>query len=383
MHDSSPVVLQVLPSLQSGGVERGTIEIAAALHKAGFTALVASSGGPMTVQLRHTGATHFTLPLDSKNPWVIWKNSRALAKLIKAQQVDIIHARSRAPAWSAWLAAKMTGCKLVTTFHGIYNFKSRAKHYYNSIMTRGEKVIAISNFTANHIRTHYACAEPTLTVIPRGADMEYFNPKSVTRHRILQTAKTLAIPEDKRLILLPGRLTRWKGHFFLLEALHALEKDSFACIFVGDDKGHGEYRNELEARIKEYNLQDNVFIKGNISDMPAAYQLADIIVSASLEPEAFGRVAIEAQAMGKLLVATNIGGSCETVIPGKTGWLVTPNDTKALAAALQQALALTARERKEISLSAREHIQNNFSLELMCSKTLSVYRELLPPSSLP
>lgn len=373
----------MLPSLQSGGVERGTIEIAAALHKAGFTALVASSGGPMTVQLRHTGATHFTLPLDSKNPWIILKNSRELAKLIKTQQVDIIHARSRAPAWSAWLAAKMTGCKLVTTFHGIYNFKGRAKHYYNSIMTRGEKVVAISNFTANHIRTHYSCTEPTLTVIPRGADMEYFNPKNVSRHRILQAAKTLAIPEDKPLILLPGRLTRWKGHFFLLEALHALEKGSFACIFVGDDKGHGEYRNTLEARIKEYGLQDTVFIKGNISDMPAAYQLADIIVSASLEPEAFGRVAIEAQAMGKLLVATNIGGSCETVLPGKTGWLVTPNDTKALTQALQQALALNARERKEISLSAREHIQNNFSLELMCSKTLAVYRELLSPSSLP
>ncbi len=379
LHGASPqpTILQVLPSLKSGGVERGTVEIATALHQAGWRALVASSGGPMAVQLHQAGATHIPLPLASKNPFTIWRNSRHLIRIIKEQKVDIIHARSRAPAWSAYLAAKATGIPFVTTFHGVYNFKTRLKHTYNSVMTKGDRVIAISAFTANHIQQFYPIAPAKLTIIPRGADMAYFDPEAVSSERLIQAAAKLGLPDHRPLILLPGRITRWKGHEFLLEALRLLAKGSFTCLFMGDDKGHIDYRNELMARIRAYELQDEVIIKGNMSDMPAAYKLADVVVSASLEPEAFGRVAIEAQAMGKPLVATNIGGSCETVIDGKTGWLIDPGNVEALAAALQVALTLDAEAKHTMAEYSREHIKNHFSLELMCTKTLAVYKELL------
>lgn len=331
----------------------------------------------MAIQLHHAGATHFTLPLESKNPFVIYRNSQRLADLIREHHVDIIHARSRAPAWSAYLAARKTNRPFVTTFHGIYNFKSKIKHYYNAIMTKGDRVIAISEFTANHIRQFYTVAAGKLKVIPRGADMHYFDPAAISPQRIEQATHSLALPENRPIILLPGRLTRWKGHLFLLEALRNLKKGSFYCLFIGDDKGHQDYRNVLQAKIREYGLQDDVIIKGNISDMPAAYKLADIVVSASLEPEAFGRVAIEAQAMGKPLIATNIGGSCETVIQGETGWLVEPGDVEALSSALQHVLSLSAEEKQIIATKSREHIKNHFSLERMCTKTLEVYKELL------
>lgn len=372
-----PTILQIVPSLKSGGVERGTVEIASALHKSGFSALVVSGGGPMAVQLYQAGARHFTLPLESKNPFVIWQNSKHLANLIQKHNVDIVHARSRAPAWSAYLAAKKTGRPFVTTFHGVYNFKSRLKQYYNAIMTKGDRVIAVSEFTASHIRQNYAIDAEKLVVIPRGADMGYFDPENISSQRIVQVAKMLALPENRPVILLPGRLTRWKGHSFLLEALRALKKGSFYCLFIGDDKGHAEYRNELMERIREYGLQEDVIIKGNISDMPAAYKLADIVVSASLEPEAFGRVSIEAQAMGKSLIATNIGGSCETVIHEKTGWLVEPGNVEALTAALKDAMSCSEDKKQAMAVCSREHIKNNFSLDLMCTKTLELYRELL------
>lgn len=372
-----PTILQIVPSLKSGGVERGTVEIASALHKSGFSALVVSGGGPMAVQLYQAGARHFTLPLESKNPFVIWQNSKHLANLIQKHNVDIVHARSRAPAWSAYLAAKKTGRPFVTTFHGVYNFKSRLKQYYNAIMTKGDRVIAVSEFTASHIRQNYAIDAEKLVVIPRGADMGYFDPENISSQRIVQVAKMLALPENRPVILLPGRLTRWKGHSFLLEALRALKKGSFYCLFIGDDKGHAEYRNELMERIREYGLQEDVIIKGNISDMPAAYKLADIVVSASLEPEAFGRVSIEAQAMGKSLIATNIGGSCETVIHEKTGWLVEPGNVEALTAALKDAMSCSEDKKQAMAVYSREHIKNNFSLDLMCTKTLELYRELL------
>jgi glycosyltransferase involved in cell wall biosynthesis len=372
-----PGLLQVLPSLQSGGVERGTVDIAAAAAKGGFRSFVASEGGPMVTQLYYNDAKHFTLPLATKNPVEIYMNSLRLAKLIRENNIAIVHARSRAPAWSAYLAAKQTGCKLVTTFHGVYNFHSAMKKYYNAIMTKGSAVIAISEFTAAHIKEHYPIAEEQLVTIPRGADMELFDPKAITSQRLLQQITKFRIPEGRRIIMLPGRITQWKGHQFLLDALRALPKEQYFCLFVGDDKGHVAYREQLEKTIAQYGLQDNVRIAPNTKDIAAAYMLADVVVSASVQPEAFGRVAIEAQAMGRPLVATAIGGSCETVIPGVTGWLVPPHDVPAMSQALVEALSLGKEARDALALKARQHIADHFSLDGMCRRTLEVYRKVL------
>ena len=372
-----PGLLQVLPALQSGGVERGTIDIAAASSNAGFRSFVTSEGGAMVPQLYQGNTKHFTLPLNNKNPIEIYRNSKRLAKLIRENNIHILHARSRAPAWSAYFAAKETDCKFVTTFHGIYHINNALKHYYNSIMTKGEKVIAVSEFTAAHILENYTIDESRLVTIQRGADMETFNPENISQQRIVQQAARLCIPTDKRIIMMPARISKWKGHMFLLEALQALPREQFYCLFLGDDKGHMEYRRRIEKQIAEYGLQDNVGIAGNTKDMAAAYMLADVIVSASIEPEAFGRVAIEAQAMGRPLVATAIGGSCETVVDGKTGWLVPPLDTAAMTQALRTALSLNEEERLQMGKVSRQHIQDHFSLDGMCSKTIELYHGLL------
>lgn len=376
-----PTLLQILPSLHSGGVERGTIEIARAAVKAGFRSLVASSGGPMVGQLVHCGATHITLPLSSKNPLTIALNIGRLQEVIKEYQVDIVHARSRAPAWSAYFASKKAGCHFVTTFHGIYKVSNSLKRAYNSVMLKGEKVIAISEFTAGHIREKYHFDSGNMVIIPRGADLHYFSPDKMLQHRMIQLLGKYHLPEDLPILLLPGRLTRWKGQSFLLEALRLLPRGSCYCLLVGDDKGHRDYRVELENKVRMYGLEGEVRIISHIQDIAAAYMLSDVVLSTSLEPEAFGRVAIEAQAMGKPVIATAIGGSCETVIPGKTGWLVEPYDTEALAQAITEAISLPIEQKKQMGETARAHVAAHFSLEQMCDKTIAVYRELLSKPS--
>lgn len=372
-----PVILQVLPELKSGGVERGTVEIAKACVDGGYGSLVASAGGHMVQQLVSVGATHITLPLASKNPLVIAVNIKRLAKIIKDNQVDIVHARSRAPAWSAYKAAQKTGCKFVTTFHGVYSFKNRLKLWYNSVMAKGDRVIAASQFIFDHVLEHYEIPKRKLRLVPRGVDMALFDVANVPSTRMAQMARKLKVEHDSPIILLPGRLTQWKGHEFLLDALALIPHQKYQCLLVGDDKHHRKYRERLNKKIKKRGLAGTVRILGNVQDMPAVYSLADIVVSASLRPEAFGRVAIEAQAMGRLVIATNHGGSCETIIPEKTGWLVTPGDVPALAAAIEKALAMTQRQRKTMANRASKHIRTNFSLQQMVDKTLDVYRELL------
>lgn len=375
-----PTLLQVLPSLQSGGVERGTVEIARAAVEAGFNSLVVSAGGPMVSQLYQGGSKHLTLHLDSKNPVTIYRNAQKIASICREYRVDILHARSRAPAWSAYLAAQKTGCHFITTFHGIYGTSWALKRWYNSIMVRGERIIAISEYTANHMKENYHFDHDRMVLIPRGVDLEYFDPKKVQPNRIIQLMNRFHIPEERTIILLPGRITRWKGHLFLLEALKKLPPDSFLCLFAGDDKGHQSYRAELESFIKYHQLQSSVKFVGNIADMPAAYMLADIVVSASLAPEAFGRVAIEAQAMQRMVIATDIGGSCETILDGKTGWRIPPHNVEALSQALMHVFSLTEEARKECGERARQHVAAHFSLTQMCNKTLNLYRELMASS---
>ncbi|MCE2509671.1 MAG: glycosyltransferase family 4 protein [Alphaproteobacteria bacterium] len=373
----APVVLQVLPALVAGGVERGTVEIAAALRDAGWTPLVASAGGPMQHEVERAGATHFTLPLDSKNPLVMYRNVARLAALIEAHGIDILHARSRAPAWSAFYAAKRAHCHFVTTFHGTYSAHNWAKRHYNAVMTKGERVIAISEFIAGHMRRIYGVEPGKLRVIPRGVKLDVFDPARVSPERIIQLSRQWQLRDDAPVILLPGRLTRWKGQRVLIEALAALGRKDVQCRLAGSDQGRTSYRKELEQLIVKRGLSDIIKITDNCKDMPAAYMLADVVVSASTDPEAFGRVVAEAQAMGRPVVATDHGAAQETVLPGETGWLSPPGDAKKLAEALAWALGFEPKARDRLAARAREHIVQHYSNKAMCKATLNVYREVL------
>jgi glycosyltransferase involved in cell wall biosynthesis len=373
-----PVVLQVLPALVTGGVERGTVDMAVALAEAGWKAIVASEGGPMVRELTRAGAEHITLPLASKNPLTIRANALKLAEIIAGNDVDIVHARSRAPAWSAWIAAQATGAHYLTTFHGTYNLGwFGLKQKYNAVMTRGEKVIAISDFIAEHARRIYGLEAERVRVVHRGIDMTRFDPARVSPERIIQLAQKWRLPDGYQVIMLPGRLTRWKGQAVLIEALALLGRHDVRCLLVGSDQGRTGYREELVELIKRRDLTDVVHLADECNDMPAAYMLTDVVVSASTDPEAFGRVAVEGQAMGRPVIATAHGATDETVLPGRTGWLTTPGDPVALAQALDRFLALSAEERDLMARDAMDFVRSRFSKESMCASTLDVYREVL------
>lgn len=366
-----------MPSLITGGVERGALDVAASLVEAGCTSLIASSGGPMVHELERYRSRHFKLPVDAKTPWAIWKNIERLADLIRAENVDLVHARSRAPAWSAYYAARRTHRPFVTTFHGTYNFSGGLKHRYNAIMTKGDRVIAISDFIAGHIAEHYKIDPAIIRVIPRGIDEVQLDPARVTQERVIQLATQWRLGSDVPVITLPGRLTRWKGHTVLIDALAKLPHRDFLCLFVGSEGRRSEYRKELEAQVLERGLGGSVRIVGECRDMAAAYMLSDVVVSASTDPEAFGRVAAEASAMGRPVVATDHGGARETVKPGETGWLVPPGNADALAEAIQQALSLSEKQRVALGKRGRAYILSRFTKKRMCEATLAVYREVL------
>jgi glycosyltransferase involved in cell wall biosynthesis len=371
-----PVILQILPEMRSGGVERGTVEIAKAISQAGWTSLVASAGGPMTSLLAHAKATHITLPLESKNPFRIWWNARRLASLIRKHKVDIIHARSRAPAWSAWLAARQTGCRFITTFHGTYGLQNKWKQRYNQVMARGERVIAVSHFIADHIQKHYEIEASKLRIIHRGVDLRVFNPGAHSTARMIELSKEWHLPESLPLILFPGRISRWKGQDVFLKALAELPHRNFFAVILGDDKGHESFREELEHIISHTGLEGHVRLAPHTHYIAEAYMLAKVVVATSVEPEAFGRVVLEAQAMGKQVVATNHGGPQETVIPGETGTLVTPGNVDELCAAITESLAVDGEKEAYMAHQAMRQAQL-FSKDAMCEKTLEVYRELL------
>ncbi len=378
-----PTILQVLPALDVGGVERGAIDVASATVKAGWRALVVSSGGSLVHELQRAGATHVTLPVDSKNPVVMLRNVGRLIELIKQNDVAIVHARSRAPAWSAEIAAKRCSRPFVTTFHGTYDTGTPFKYWYGKVMARGEKTIAISGFIADYIEKTFGTDPDRVVTIPRGIDPARFNPQNVAAQRMIQLASAWRLPDGAPVVMLPGRLTRWKGQLVLIEALARLERDDFCCLLVGSDQGRIRYRAELERMIQNRGLAGRVRIIDDLPDMPAAYMLADIVVSASTDPEAFGRVAVEGQAMGRLVIATEHGGSRETVLPGQTGWLVPPANPDALAAALVEALSVDPELRSSIGRAARAHAISNFTVDQMCDRTLDVYRDVMRARSMP
>ena len=371
-------VLQILPALGPGGAERGTVEVAAALGRAGLRALVASAGGPLEHDLARAGATHVRLPLARRSPLAIWRNARALERLVRAEDVAILHARSRAPAWSALLAAGRAGRRFVTTWHGTYTETLPGKRHYNAVMAKGERVIAISRFIADHILAHAPVDPGVIRVIPRGIDPERFDPGAVSSARIEAMTRHLAVPDGAPIVLLPGRITRWKGQMVLVETMARLARRDAVAVLLGDDQGRARFRAELDARIAALGLGGRVFFRPHVQDMPAALLLASVVVSASTDPEAFGRVVIEAQAMGRPVVASAHGGAAETIIGDETGLLVTPGDADALAHAIDTMLELDGPTALALGVRARGHVlAEGYTTAAMCAATLDVYRELL------
>ena len=373
----TPVILQILPRLESGGVERGTLEVARAVVQAQGKALVVSEGGRLVPRLEKYGATHITLPVASKNPFTMYANIGKISEIILKHQVDIVHARSRAPAWSAYYAARRMRRPLVTTFHGTYGLSGLGKRTYNGIMTRGTRVIAVSEFIAAHIRRYYPVEQENIRVIHRGVDTQLFDPQHVSGVLMTQMLSQWRVPDDVPIITLPARLTRWKGQYVLLQALRDIKDTPWCCLLVGDDSGHSAYRQELEDYVLRSGLGEQVRIVGATSHMAELYMLSDVVVAPSTDPEAFGRVPIEAQAMGKPIIATDHGGAKETVLDGATGWLVPPGDVAALRACLQQVLQMPPHARAAMGEAAIAHAREHFSAETMCNKTLDVYEELL------
>ena len=372
-----PTVLQVVPELAIGGAERATIDMARAVIEAGGRAIVVAAGGELVPNLLRTKAELVTLPMASKNPVTIRRNARRLARLIQNEGIDLVHARSRAPAWSAYRAARRTGRPFVTTFHAPYNFSNRLKQYYNSVMARGDRVIAISDFIADHIRDNYAIGDDRLRVVARGVDIIDFDPAAVSTERVANLATRWNLPDGKPVVMLPGRLARWKGHMVLVDAMAELAGEDVLCLMVGVGAGREGLYRELEASIRAKGLQSSVVLIDICTDMAAAYRLADVVVSTSIEPEGFGRVAVEGQAMGVPVVATAHGAAVETVDDGVTGWLVPPGEAQALAQAIRTALNLAPEARVRLAALARARVVQRFTRTRMCDDTLAVYRELI------
>jgi glycosyltransferase involved in cell wall biosynthesis len=374
-----PAVLQVLPRLVTGGVERGTVEVAAALTAAGWKAVVASAGGPMVRELERAGALHVELPVASKNPFVMRANIERLAQVIRRERIDIVHARSRAPAWSALKATQRVGCHFVTTFHNTYGGESWFKRRYNAIMAQGERVIAISRFVGEHATRVYGVPPERLRVIERGVDFARFDPERISAERVIHLAREWRLPDGVPVVMLPGRLTSWKGQIVLVEAMARLGRRDLRCVLVGS--GRESYQQHLIAEITHRGLDEIFQIVGECRDMAAAYMLADVVVSASTRPEGFGRVIAEAQAMGRPVIATDHGGAREILHGEDTGWLVPPDDPDALAAAVTQALDLPESKRLTLAERAIAHMRANFTTKAMTDRTLAVYEEILFPNA--
>lgn len=385
-------VLQLVPSLEAGGAERTTIDIAAALSARGDRALVASEGGRLEAELAQAGGELFRMPVASKNPLTLIANARRLAGIIRREHVDIVHARSRAPAWSGFFASRATGVPFITTFHGVYGETNSLKRFYNSVMVRGVAVIANSHYTARLMADRYGTPSDRVVVIPRGTDLERFSPQTVDGVRRETLLRQWGLSGGERVVLNLARLTEWKGQRVLIQAaslpLLAEAKD-LVVVLAGDAQGRDAYQASLEQLIDSRGLKGRVGIVGHCDDVPAALALADVAVIASTEPEAFGRTAIEAAAMGVPVVATALGATDETVLappavpPGeRTGWLVPPGDAGALANAISEALRLPPSERADLASRSRSHTRN-FGTAAMQAATLALYDRLLRRRGVP
>ena len=381
-------VLQIIPTLDSGGAERTTLEIADALVRAGARALVAAQGGRLVGELQALGGEFHAFPAAAKNPLAMAANVRRLAALIERQGVDIVHARSRAPAWVALGAVRRTATPFVTTYHGVYSDGNAIKARYNSVMAMGDRVIANSDFTARHILDRYPDARGRVVTIHRGVDLRLFSPEAVDPDRVRALREQWGAPPDQRIVLMPARLARRKGHRVLIDAARMLREQGrgdILFILAGDEQ-RDAYPRELDRAIADAGLEGVVRRVGHCADMPAALMSAACVVAPAIEPEAFGRIAVEAQAMGTPVVVSDLGASAETVVAPphapaarRTGWLVPAGNRHELAAAVAEALDLGMSARESLSLRTRAHVRDRFSVERMCVATLSVYESLLEP----
>ena len=381
---SKKKVLQVIPKLGYGGAETGCFDLAHYLYENNYKSYIATSGGPLLKYLNRKKVKLFRLPVHSKNPILIIINSFILIFLIIAYNIDIVHARSRAPAWSCFIATKFTRRKFVTTFHGTYNFNSSLKKWYNSVMLRSDLIIAGTNFIFSHIQSNYSGylnSKKKFLVIFRGINLEYFNPKRIKENDKYLLKKKWEIDENKKIILLPGRLTSWKGQEMFIEAISNLKNDSsfsdFVAVILGSDQGRKIYKKKLLRLVEQHRLNNNIIFVEHLDLMPIAYEISDIIVSASIEPEAFGRVSVEAQAMEKPIVASDIGGSKETIINGKTGFLFEAGNPKKLSEKLNEVLNLSEVTRNGIGAEGRKNAIAKFNVEKMCNSTYSEYNKLI------
>lgn len=375
-------VLQVIPDLDAGGAERSAVEMAVAVQQAGGRALVATTGGRLVPELEAAGARFVPMPVDSKNPLRILANAWRLAVLARREDVDLMHVRSRAPAFSVWLASALTGIPWIATYHGIYKSRGRLKRWYNAVMTRGRLTIANSAFTRDHLLKEHGLDPARIVTINRGVDLERFDVAAVAPERVdaLFKAWGIARNDTRARILLAGRLTRIKGQLPLVRAaakLRAEGRRDFLVLLVGDDQGRTAYRAEVEQAVAEAGLKDEVKVLGHCSDMPAAYLVADIVAVPSVTPESFGRTAVEPQAMGRPVVASDLGGMTETVVEGVTGWRAPPGDEDAWAEVLREALDVGPGRRAEMGKAGMERVRRMYSARAMTTATLAAYARAL------
>ena len=377
-------VLQVIPKLGYGGAETGCYDIAHYLPENNCKSFIVTSGGELIKFIDKEKVKLIKLPVHSKNPILILFNSIILIGIILFFNITLVHARSRAPAWSCLIATKLTGRKFVTTFHGTYNFNGKLKKFYNSVMVRSDLIIAGSNFIFSHIKDNYSeflKSTKKFLVIFRGINVDYFDPSTKLESDEKKLLKNWEINEEKKIILMPGRLTSWKGQHLFIEAINLVKielgYEAFHVVILGSEQGRNLYKKKLIQLTEQYHLTNQIKFIDHCKDMALAYKVSDIVVSASVEPEAFGRVAVEAQSMEKLIIASNIGGSNETIINGKTGLLFDSGDPKSLCKKIIEGLTMDETLIKLIGKEGRKNIIKKFNVEKMCFSTYSEYKRLL------
>ena len=375
-----PVILQALPALESGGIEHGTLEMAQAIVQAGGTAIVASAGGRLVPRLKYIGAIPVEMELGAKNPISIMRNAARLRHVMQHYGVHLVHARSRAPAWAAHFACRRLGVPMVTTWHGVHEANLPGKKRYNSVLASGARVIAISRYIATRLRDEYRVGADRLRLIPRGADMVRFDPAGVRGNRVQKLMALWNIPDGATVIMLPARVTAWKGHAVLIEALAHLHQTGgfmrdWVCIFVGET--NAKEGSQLVAQAEHAHIAAHLRFAGHCADMPAAMMLADMVIVPSRRPEPFGRVVVEAQAMGRPVIVSAHGAALETVENGVNGFSFPPDDATALAACIKQVDAMDGTARETLAWHARENVRTHYSTQAMQYATLAVYDELL------
>ena len=377
-------VLQVIPRLGYGGAETGCYDLAHYLPENNCSSFIVTSGGELIKFIDKRKVKLIRLPVHSKNPLLMFLNSIILIFIILIYNISIVHARSRAPAWSCLFATKITGRKFVTTFHGTYNFRSSIKKFYNSIMLKSDLVIAGSNFIFSHIKDNYSkylSHNKKFLVIFRGINTEYFDPTTTLEHDENKLLKNWGLNRGKKIVLMPGRLTSWKGQELFIESINLVNKElgyeAFYGIILGSDQGRSVYKKKLERLVEQYRLNNQVKFIENCKNMPLAYKVSDIVVSASIEPEAFGRVAVEAQCMKKPIIASNIGGSNETIVKDNTGIFFESGNAQSLSSKIIEILQLDETTLKSMGNEGRKNVIKKFNIEKMCSTTLTEYKKLI------